>query len=144
MAKFKEGDRVRLTRKADNIALQPGDIGIVYENGTAFPTVAWGKPTGRNNGLWAVREDDLELAETSTKSSSFKETIMSVQSTIKRLALKATNPNEVEKRDAGLKDDCGNLTEAGKEALWGFVEQAYDTQFVQLAKDINAENKKND
>jgi hypothetical protein len=118
-----------------------GSVGTVLQE-DSLPYIDWGYPLG----TIPAAEFRLEIVRTAepspVKISSFNQgtNTMSVTSTIKRLALKATNPNEVAKRDAGLHDDCGNLTDAGRDALLGILETQVDTQFTQLANDINAEN----
>ena len=117
-----------------------GATGTVRADGTLAPWVIW----DHSQSQFFCNEDRLDFAQPITPNQAETASFMSsVSSTIKRLALKASNPNEVAKRDAGLKDDCGNLTDAGRDALLGILETQVDAQFTQLANDINAENQSN-
>jgi hypothetical protein len=67
---------------------------------------------------------------------------MSAVSTIKKLALKAKNPDEYELREAGLHDEDGDLTDDGDELLDTLVAEFFHDKLVEAAKQINAEKSK--
>ncbi len=73
-----------------------------------------------------------------------KGVIMNVIDSVKKLALKTTNPNEYALREAGFHDECGNLTDAGRELLFTYLEAIpeVNAKFVADANALIADKKK--
>lgn len=60
---------------------------------------------------------------------------------IKTQALKATNPDEYELGQAGLHNDCGELTSEGEALHQEFLRELTKEKMVTTAKELNAEKK---
>lgn len=79
-------------------------------------------------------KEPCECEETFNNNEKEKESsTMNVIAKAKNIALKVTNPNEYALRKANLHNDCGDLTEAGKEILWSILEEANKDAFVAQA-----------
>ena len=63
-------------------------------------------------------------------------------SLIKKIALKVTNPDEAMLREAGFHDECGTLTNSGKEVLVHILREKFHAELVELAKSVITENNK--
>lgn len=94
--------------------------------------------------LRSVSQDiNILLAEEkSLKTTTNSNNSMSIVSTVKKLALKATNPDEAALREACIHDDCGELTNEGILVLRGLMEADYKEKLVEVAKQIIAEQEK--
>lgn len=68
-------------------------------------------------------------------------TFMNIMQTVKKLALKTTNPDESALREAGIHDECGNLTGEGLEVLTSVLEAAHTKELVDIANQVIAERK---
>ncbi len=70
-----------------------------------------------------------------------KGVIMSAVDTVKKLALKATNPEEYELREAGLHDSDGEITEEGWQLAKHYLVETVKEKLVKAAKEINEAKK---
>lgn len=66
----------------------------------------------------------------------------SIVSTVKRLTLKLTDPDESILRESGIHNDCGELTQDGKTLLVDLLHSDYKAKLVELGKQIITENNK--
>jgi hypothetical protein len=80
--------------------------------------------------------------QSGTKSINQSKSIMSnAINFIKNKALKATNPDEYELREAGLHSDCGELTSEGEALHQEFLRELTREKLVATAKELNEEKK---
>jgi hypothetical protein len=89
-----------------------------------------------------IRRIDEYVSQQFTKPLTKKPTIMSKAITfVKNQALKATNPDEFELREAGLHNDCGELTSEGESLHMELLRDLTREKMVGIAKEMNAEKK---
>ena len=68
---------------------------------------------------------------------------MDILNTLKKISLKASDPDEATLREAGVHDSCGDLTAEGFAVLCVIIEKTIKADMVALAKEIIAASKKN-
>lgn len=68
--------------------------------------------------------------------------IMSAVDKVRKLALKTTNNDEYQLREAGLHDEDGELTAEGQELAWVYLDELVKEKLVQAAREINTEKEK--
>lgn len=96
----------------------------------------------KNRFKLAVPYPHEEVIEDATINKPIKtSTFMNIIQTVKKLALKTTNPDESALREAGIHDECGNLTEEGMEVLTSVLEAAHTKELVDIANQVIAERK---
>lgn len=85
---------------------------------------------------------NINSFQSGTKSLTKKPTIMSkALSFVKNQALKATNPDEYELREAGLHNECGELTIEGESLHMEFLRELTREKMVSVAREMNQEKK---
>lgn len=62
---------------------------------------------------------------------------------VKKQALKISSPDEFELREAGLHDNCGDLTTEGRALIDSFLEDLVSAKMIATARAINEEAKAN-
>lgn len=137
---FNIGDEVEVTRMYDSRAI-PGMRGIV--EGVRRSTLLIKFPVGfrghsSEGRCWNVHEANLKLVNRFIKTKGF---IMSAVEFVKKQALKTLKPDEYELREAGLHDDCGELTGEGEALRDMFLEELVLDKMIATAKEINADRK---
>lgn len=99
-------------------------------------------PSAHFTGVTDIEPNPLIISEWTKGSAPKKESYMSqAVNFIKNQALKATNPDEYELRQAGLHNDCGELTAEGEALHQEFLRELTKEKMVATAKELNAEKK---
>jgi hypothetical protein len=95
-------------------------------------------PSLRGTQIERIVIDEWAINKPLTK----KPTIMSKAITfVKNQALKATNPDEFQLREAGLHDSCGELTSEGESLHMELLRELTREKMVGIAKEMNTEKK---
>ncbi len=139
MSKFKVGDRVRLvkTSKYYNEPTSQGDhtegtVTKVKNPNDGFPTyVEW--DNGDDN---VYHDEDLKLTDKSELT--IKEIAMNIFKELKAITLSKTDRLMLK---YGITDDCGNLTDEGKDVLLQMVLDDYKDQIGEKLAEVDKEQK---
>lgn len=154
MAKYKVGDKLRcIDGPTKGAGWREGKVFTVKEISDYTEPIYW--PVEQDPDGCGVYEDSVELFSEHCKlcnevnKHDGKElitkgkTIMSnAVNFVKKNALRVSNPDEYELREAGLHSDCGELTAEGKDLRDSFLEELVHSKMVETAKAINAEKVK--
>lgn len=154
---FKVGDKVQIVNKsafnATGYSFSPnknGDIGFITQE---FSILGCGKSyqlysksdrsaeCSEYLGIFETSEIKLVERTINEGQPQSKGIIMDALNFVKKQALKLSDPNEFELREAGLHDDCRNLTSEGRELRDSFLEALVMDKMVETAKAINEAKK---
>ena len=131
MNKFKVGDKVRIVRVvgADTTFYQQyigREVVIDGFNGVfGYPyVIRLTSDSGDTMSHWCDKELELVTEEGET-------TMSNIVKKIKDLTLSA---DDKALRKTGLVDDCGNLTDDGKDVVWSYLQDEYDAKKVLAAE----------
>ena len=111
-------------------------ISVGIQGGVTSGAVLIEAPNGKEYTINAI---GIKLIKSSQPSFT---PMNSILDTVKKIALKATNPHEALLREVGIHDECGNITAEGKVILVNILEEKYKADLITIAKKLEADAKK--